>query len=586
MVQVLLVEDSPSDAALLQENLFLSGDHNISISVATSLLEAEDLVKRNHIEAVLLDLTLPDSSGLDTVKWARRICSNLPVIVLTGVDDEKTGIAAVRMGIQDYLVKDRADGRTITRAIHYSVERKRFEEALREKAQILDQIHDSVVWTDLEGRITGWNKGSQRLFGYSAEEVIGNPVSFLHPPGDEEFVRTKVIEPLKRKGSGELEVKLRNKSGEDIYAHLSLSLMKNAKGVATGMVGYALDITERKRMEEELRKSYDELETRVMDRTRELNAEVAERKRAEVAVKAERKRMYDVMETLPVYVILLSQDYRVPYANLFFRERFGESGGKRCYEHLFSRTEPCEICRTFEVLKTNAPLEWEWTGPDGRNYFIYDFPFIDTDGSRLILEMGIDVTEEKRLRVGLERQTEQLRELASELTLTEQRERRRIAEALHENLQQLLVAAKLRVAMMGHGNNSAVKEVATEVANLLGQSIAVSRTLTTELSPYVLHEGRLAPAMEWLGKWMCETHGLTVKVKVEEDAPAIREDVRVLLFQSVKELLFNAVKHANMRTAQVDLTMKSGCMRIVVSDNGVGFDPSQLFIHGGNAGGF
>ena len=290
MVQVLLVEDSPSDAALLQENLLLSGDHNISINVAKSLREAADLLKGNHIEAVLLDLTLPDSSGLDTVQWARRVCSNLPVVVLTGVDDEKTGIAAVRMGIQDYLVKDRADGWTITRAIHYSVERKRFEEALRERAQILDQMHDSVVWTDLEGRITGWNKGSQRLFGYSAEEVMGNPVSFLHPPGDEEFVRTKVIEPLKRKGSGELEVKLRRKSGEDIYAHLSLSLVKNAEGVATGMVGYALDITERKRMEEELRKSYDELETRVMDRTKELSAEVAERKRAEEAVKAERQR--------------------------------------------------------------------------------------------------------------------------------------------------------------------------------------------------------------------------------------------------------------------------------------------------------
>jgi|WetSurMetagenome_2_1015567.scaffolds.fasta_scaffold126142_2 DNA-binding response OmpR family regulator len=102
MVQLLLVEDSPSDAALLQESLFLSGDHNISINVATSLLEAADLLKRNHIDAVLLDLTLPDSNGLDTVQWARRVCSNLPVVVLTGVDDEKTGIAAVRMGVQDY----------------------------------------------------------------------------------------------------------------------------------------------------------------------------------------------------------------------------------------------------------------------------------------------------------------------------------------------------------------------------------------------------------------------------------------------------------------------------------------------------
>jgi PAS domain S-box-containing protein len=262
MLQVLLVEDSPSDAALLQENLLLSGNRNISVRLAKSLREAADLLKGNQTDAVLLDLTLPDSSGLDTVQWARRICSNLPVVVLTGVDDEKTGIASVRMGIQDYLVKGRADGWAVARAIHYSIERKRFEEVLRERAQILDQMHDSVVWTDMEGRITGWNKGSQRLFGYSAEEVMGNPVSILHPPG-EEFVRTKMIEPLTRLGSRELEVKLRRKSGEDIYAHLSLSLVKNTEGIATGTVGYALDITERKRIEEELRKSHAELEMRV-----------------------------------------------------------------------------------------------------------------------------------------------------------------------------------------------------------------------------------------------------------------------------------------------------------------------------------
>jgi PAS domain S-box-containing protein len=584
MVQVLLVEDSPSDAALLQENL--SGNPNISVNVAKSLREAADFLKSNHIDAVLLDLTLPDSIGLDSVKWARRICPNLPVVVLTGVDDERTGIAAVRMGIQDYLVKNRADGWTVTRAIHYSIERKRFEEALREKAQILDQMHDSVVWTDMEGRITGWNKGSQRLFGYSAEEVRGNPVSILHPPGDEEFVRTKMIEPLKKLGSGELEVKLRRKSGEDIYAHLSLSLVKNAEGFATGMVGYALDITERKRMEEEIHKSYDELELRVTERTKELSDEIAVRKRAEEAVKAERQRLYDVMETLPVYVILLSEDYRVPYANRFFRERFGESGGKRCYEFLFSRTAPCENCHSFEVLKTNAPLEWEWIGPDGRNYSIYDAPFNDTDGSRFILEMGIDVTEEKRLRVGLEHQTLRLRELASELTLAEQRERRRIAEALHDSLQQLLVAARLRVGPMRREMNPAVREAATEIDDLLGQSIAASRTLTAELSPSLLHEGGLAPAMKWLAKWMSEKYGLAVKVNIDEDTPAIKEDVAVQLFHSARELLFNAVKHAKVEAASLDLMMKRDRIKIVVSDKGAGFDPSQLSIHGGKCGGF
>jgi PAS domain S-box-containing protein len=585
-LHVLLVEDSPSDAALLQENLLMSGNRNILARVAKSLREAEDQLKNSRFDAVLLDLTLPDSSGMDTIQWARRICSTQPVVVLTGSGDEKTGIMAVRMGIQDYLVKGRADGWTVARAVQYSIERKRFEDVLRERAQILDQMHDSVVWADLDGRITGWNKGSQRFFGYSAEEAVGNPVFLLHPPGDEEFVRTKIIEPLKRTGSSELEVKLRRKSGEDIYAHLSLSLVKNAEGVATGMIGYALDITERIRIEKALRKSHDELEIRVQERTKELSAEVVERKRAEEAVKAERQRIYDVMETLPVYIILLSEDYRVPYANRFFRERFGESSGKRCYEHLFSRTEPCENCHTFKVLKTNAPCEWEWTGPDGRNYFIHDLPFIDTDGSRLILEMGIDVTEEKRLRQGLEQQTEQLRRLAGELTLAEQRERRRIAETLHDNLQQLLVAAKMRVALLRREENPEVHKAADELDDMLSQSIAATRTLTSELMPFLLHKGELVPAMEWLAKRMSEKHGLAVNVKIAGNIPGIREDIAILLFQSIRELLFNAAKHAKTNTAQIDLAMKNDRLKIVVSDEGAGFDPLQLSIHGGKDGGF
>jgi PAS domain S-box-containing protein len=124
-------------------------------------------------------------------------------------------------------------------------------------------------------------------------------------------------------------------------------------------------------------------------------------KKADVLRDAERQRLYDVLETLPVYVILLSKDYHVPFANRFFRERFGESGGKRCYEYLFNRTEPCENCETYKVLKTNAPHHWEWTGPDGRNYDIYDFPFTDTDGSRMVMEMGIDITEQKRAQDSL-----------------------------------------------------------------------------------------------------------------------------------------------------------------------------------------
>ena len=104
-----------------------------------------------------------------------------------------------------------------------------------------------------------------------------------------------------------------------------------------------------------------------------------------------------MLDKLPAYLVLLSPDYHVPFANRFFEERFGKSDGRRCYEYLFHRTEPCEICETYKVLKTSASrTAGSGPGPDGRNYDIYDFPFTDADGSPLIMEVGLDITERKQ----------------------------------------------------------------------------------------------------------------------------------------------------------------------------------------------
>ena len=193
-----------------------------------------------------------------------------------------------------------------------------------------------------------------------------------------------------------------------------------------------------------------ELERIINDRTIELaetnkalHDEIAERRQAEDALKAERRRFNDILEMLPIYLVLLTADYHVSFANRFFRERFGESGGKRCYEYLFGRSEPCEICGTYSVLKTNGPHHWEWTGPDNRNYDIFDFPFIETDGTTLILEIGIDITERKRaedmLRMEHDKLEIHVRERTAELAKTNEElqseiiERKRIEEELRES---------------------------------------------------------------------------------------------------------------------------------------------------------
>jgi PAS domain-containing protein len=188
------------------------------------------------------------------------------------------------------------------------------------------------------------------------------------------------------------------------------------------------EITERKHAEAELQKHRQRLEVMIQERTAELRQSMD-------LVQTERQRFKDALDQLPAYLLLLSPDYRVPFANRFFEERFGQSEGRRCYEYLFHRTEPCEKCETFKVLQTNAPHRWEWTGPDGHNYDIYDFPFTDTDGSPLIMEVGLDITKRKTAEAELARHREHLEELVKERTAQLEAANARLHGEIHEREQ-------------------------------------------------------------------------------------------------------------------------------------------------------
>jgi two-component system, NarL family, sensor kinase len=137
-----------------------------------------------------------------------------------------------------------------------------------------------------------------------------------------------------------------------------------------------------------------------------------ERKRSEASLAAEHQKLFSLLDELPALVYLKAPDYVIRFANRIFRDTFGTWEGKRCFEVVFSRQEPCQDCPSFTVFKTNRPHQWEWTRPDGtRTFHVHNYPFADTDGSPLVLTLGFDITERKRTEEALRAGEESYRQL-------------------------------------------------------------------------------------------------------------------------------------------------------------------------------
>ena len=183
--KVLLVEDNPGDARLLREMFNEQGSSSTDVTIVQSLCEAEKYLAENATDIILLDLGLPDAQGLEVVRRAHAAAPRVPLVVLTGLDDESLAAQALQEGAQDYLLKSQIDTygttRGLLRALRYSIERKVLEDALfaeKERAQVtLNSIGDAVACTDSSGNVTFLNIVAAKLTGWSWQEAAGRPMT-------------------------------------------------------------------------------------------------------------------------------------------------------------------------------------------------------------------------------------------------------------------------------------------------------------------------------------------------------------------------------------------------------------------------
>jgi two-component system cell cycle sensor histidine kinase/response regulator CckA len=260
-LSVLLVEDNPADARLVSELLKEAAPQSLSVAHAARLTDALRRVQAEDFSAILLDLSLPDSEGLDTFARATDAAPHTPVIVLTGLDDAEIAAAAMRDGAQDYLVKGSVDGDGLYRSIRYAVERHAISAALRTSESLFRQLADNVkeafIVIDLPGRGASFlSRMWEEIWGRSLQEAQHDPhlwFDAIHPDD-----RPAVATSLEAVARGQAAVDLFRvvrPDGTFRWVRARTSPVFDAEGVASRVVGLAEDVTEVRRTEEQLRQA-------------------------------------------------------------------------------------------------------------------------------------------------------------------------------------------------------------------------------------------------------------------------------------------------------------------------------------------
>jgi len=429
------------------------------------------------------------------------------------------------------------------------------EKAGSQWRQIFDAIRDSIMLLDNEFKIIQANIATSGLLGRPLDEIVGKTCWRLFHNTDQAPQKCPLRRAKRTKKHEETEIHIPEK---DIYIGVSVNPMLDDRGNVIRAVHIIRDITRRKKTEQLLRK--------------------------------ERDISQKYLDVAGVVLIAIDPEQRVGFINKKGCEILGYKEGEILAKNWFDNFLPGrvrqEVKTVFERMiagEVEAPEYYEnpiLTKSGEERLIAWHNTILRDEKGNVIatLSSGEDITERNRAEQKLHKYQSQLKSLASRLVLAEEQERRRLAIALHDQTSQSLSLSKIRLeALRQSVSGDDTRKVLEEVCNLLGQTIENTRSLTLDLSSSILYELDFETAVEeWLSEQIQKKHGIKTEFKDDGQTKPLDDDIRVLLFRNVRELLVNVVKHAQAKKVKVTIRKMGNRIRVDVEDDGVGFDPDKI----------
>lgn len=482
--------------------------------------------------------------------------------------------------------------RNVTERLKTENELKRQADRLRDQAELLDIAEDAIIVSDISGAIIFWNHGAVERYGWSKDEAFGKNIH--------ELLKTEFPEPsdnikkeLFEKGRWEGELTHKSIEGKRIIVESRWALRKDVNNNPVAIMEINNDITKYKQAEEALQKAKDELEHRVGERTAELRGanerlvlELNRRKLIEEMLRKGAERYKNLFENSPIGIYRANPDGRILMANPTlvrmlgynsFNELASSPSKKADYEPTYLKKK---IKKRLEKGERVRGFKAKWKRHDNSVIYVRENAkaIRAADGTILFYEGTVeDISEQKKAEEKIDSYQKQLRSLASDLSLAEERERRRIATILHDHIGQILAISKIKLgALLELAKMSTLIDNLKEVREHIEQAIRYTRSLTFELSPPILYELGLEAALEWLTEQVHEQHGIQYEYENDNHPKPVSDEIRVFLFTAVRELLVNVAKHAGAQKVKVTVRRIGDTISIHVADDGVGFSVSRM----------